>query len=539
MMRRMKIGLLLFIGSILITSGAFLLSDTPAFAQGDDDRDYIGASECESCHRDLSRNHESSLHALALQRIDRDKDAILADFALGDAERSVQFPSEDAARPFTADDIAFAIGSGRYTQAYLYEVENNVYQVLPARWNTVTGAWESYPLASNWPDPAYDFVQNCAGCHAVGVNLERGRWEDAGVLCEACHGPGSEHEEVASDAGRRPNDEELLEIRASINPGTDPQVCGQCHSRGATAEGSPAYPIDYRPGGELLVDGAYTLYLPDDGVHGYPSGHASLPNMQFNEWYVTGHAAALTSLRDSGDAADECLSCHSGDYRYVQQLIAAAVAGDRPGTPPEALTIETAQLGITCITCHNPHSEDGRPANLVEESYTLCVSCHSNTGIESGIHHPVQEMFEGLRVVEEVMSRASDHFTAEDGPDCQTCHFPRVPVESTTRASHALMPLLPGAAINLEGVIDSCTVCHDAQVDAVSMQQLIDDIQASMRARIGAARARISTATPPWVITALDFVEGDGSYGIHNYAYADDLLDAVDTALGLFPSGEN
>ncbi|MBL8160425.1 MAG: hypothetical protein JNJ61_00450 [Anaerolineae bacterium] len=538
-MRSMKIGLLLFVGSILIAAGVFILSDTPTLAQDGDDRDYIGAGECESCHRDLSRNHEDSVHALALQRTDRDKDAILGDFAQGNAERTVQLPGEDAARPFTADDIAYAIGSGRYTQAYVVEVENNVYQVLPARWNTVTQSWEAYSLAASWPDPAYDFVQNCAGCHAVGVNVERGRWEDAGVLCEACHGPGSEHADVASDAGRRPDDEELVEIRAAIDPGTDPQVCGQCHSRGTTPEGSPAYPVNYRPGGDLFVDGGYTLYLPDDGVHGYPSGHASQPNMQFNEWYVTGHAAALTSLLDSGDAADECLNCHSGDYRYVQQLIAVAAAGERAGTPPDALTPETARFGITCITCHDPHSEEGRPSNLVEESYTLCVSCHSNAGFVGGIHHPVQEMFEGLRVVDEVISRPSDHFTAEDGPDCQTCHFPQVPVGSSTRASHALLPVMPGAAINLEGVIDSCTACHEGQVDAASMQRLIDDIQASMRSRIEAARARITTATPPWVITALDFVEGDGSFGVHNYAYADDLLDAVDAALGLFPSEEN
>ena len=58
------------------------------------------------------------------------------------------------------------------------------------------------------------------------------------------------------------------------------------------------------------------------------------------------------------------------------------------------------------------------------------------------------------------------------------------------------------------------------------MQELIDDIQNNTHTRIDTARAAITDTTPAWVITALDFVERDGSYGIHNYAYSDALLDA-------------
>ncbi|HEX3050816.1 MAG TPA: hypothetical protein VHP83_09200 [Aggregatilineaceae bacterium] len=39
--------------------------------------------------------------------------------------------------------------------------------------------------------------------------------------------------------------------------------------------------------------------------------------------------------------------------------------------------------------------------------------------------------------------------------------------------------------------------------------------------------------SPDWVVTVLDFVDGDGSLGVHNYTYTDRLLDAVEAELGL------
>jgi len=63
---------------------------------------------------------------------------------------------------------------------------------------------------------------------------------------------------------------------------------------------------------------------------------------------------------------------------------------------------------------------------------------------------------------------------------------------------------------------------------------LIAAIQTSTQARLETARAAVTDSTPAWVTQALDFVEGDGSLGVHNYTYADALLDAVYEELGLF-----
>jgi predicted CXXCH cytochrome family protein len=217
-------------------------------------------------------------------------------------------------------------------------------------------------------------------------------------------------------------------------------------------------------------------------------------------------------------------------------LIALHKDGKHDGKAPEPLTADKAKYGITCTTCHDPHSEAGQPANLVQEPYALCVSCHSNSTVEKGIHHPVQEMYEGISLIPNITGIPDSHFVDAKGPRCQTCHLPQTPTDTTTRASHTFKPVLPGVALTVNGLNDSCLSCHRKEVDGASMQKLIDDVQNSVRARLKAARAAVRENTPAWVTQALDFVEGDGSLGIHNYRYADAILDAVDTALGLTPA---
>jgi predicted CXXCH cytochrome family protein len=530
-MRRLTLWALTFCGLGLLLCGvSLLLFGTPAYAQDVDldDAEYVGARECASCHRARLRDHGESRHALTLQDVSRDEDLILGDFEQGEDVRTVQFP-DDEVRPFDADDIAYAVGTGRNIQRYLYEVDRNEFMLLPAQWNVNTQSWEPYTLAEEWPGDAYAFGPNCAGCHTTGIDTRRFRWEDDGVQCESCHGPGSLHVEAADD------DEDLEVIRASIVLNPDPQICGQCHSQGTEPEDSLPYPAEYRPGqADLLDEDVFVLVPPDDSAHWYPSGHANQKYMQYNESLLSAHSTALASMLESEFADDSCLQCHSGDYGFMQRLIARYEDGDREGDPPESLTTETAQFGIVCTSCHNPHSEGDFPANLWNDTYTLCTDCHSNPSEGDFIHHPSREMFEGITLVSVIEGVSSAHFTEDEGPRCATCHMPDVPVESAgVRNSHRWTPILPGSA---EALQDSCTTCHTDFVDVAGMQQLVEDIQMSTRARLEAAQAALTDGSPEWVSAALQFVEGDGSLGIHNYPYTEALLKAAEGEIGLAPT---
>ncbi|MFN8530544.1 MAG: cytochrome c3 family protein [Anaerolineae bacterium] len=531
-MKRLKV--LILLGVVLVVSGFSLLalSSTAVVEAQSSQPDYVGADECSSCHRDLSRTHGQSAHALTLTD---DSDAILADFSQGEDLRMVQIPGENAARPFTADDVAYSVGTGRYVQRYLYEVDRHDFRVLPAEWDVQAGEWRALTLAESWDDPAYDWETSCASCHTTGFDVERERWQDPGVQCEACHGPAEAHIDAARDAGRNPTDEELVTVRGAINMAVDPQVCGQCHSQGTSSSGQP-YPVGYLPGGDLSQ--TFTLVPTDQADHWWSTGHANQQNMQYNEWVNSAHARSLVDLQDSGEAQDACLTCHSADTTFINRMNALIEAGDLDGSALPMTTTETAQFGVSCISCHDPHIETEFPAHLVNEPYALCVNCHTDNNVppEQGIHHPTLEMFQGTQFIAEVPPESGVHYIAANGPTCTTCHMATVPVNDGERISHNPMPILPDAPQADEPLQDACSGCHSDVATAGEMRTLIDDIQSHTRARIEAARAAITDTTPQWVIDALDFVEGDGSYGIHNYAYADRLLDAVDTALGLYPA---
>jgi hypothetical protein len=171
---------------------------------------------------------------------------------------------------------------------------------------------------------------------------------------------------------------------------------------------------------------------------------------------------------------------------------------------------------------------------LVAEPYELCTSCHSNTTVTDGIHYPVKEMYEGVSLIAEIQGVPSAHFTAEGGPTCTTCHMGDVPVDvNGTRSTHTMSIIAPGAALNVEGLVDTCSECHGDQASPAALQDLIDDTQNGIRARIEAVHAAMPRTAPDWAVAALEFLEGDGSDGIHNYVFADSILDILEADLGL------
>lgn len=538
----------------MVLAGLLLMGKAPtAKAQGSQTKtaDYIGADKCASCHRSLVQAHGLTAHGQALVNVSRNKDAIKADFTTGEQVRTLTFPDEDKARPFTEDDIEYVIGAGRYVERYVYRISRTKLAVFPAEWNVGKKEWQPYslgPVAEGgvWPtDPAFDFAANCAGCHVTDLsNVTRARWGDDGVSCEACHGPGSIHADLATDAGREPTEEQRQQIHAAIVVSPDAQICGQCHSQGHDEANQRPYPNHetYRPGQNLLDATIFTLVKEDDAAHWWATGHGKSNNMQYNEWLRSRHSKSLDTLRSSPKAAPACLECHSADYRLAATLSDKQKAGELGGAPIQLPTLDEAKFPVTCTACHDPHKP--APADpqakpdfqlAAESPYALCTSCHRNTELTESVHHPVKEMFEGLPVVQDIAGVPSARFSSADGPRCQTCHVARVPVDGFSLASHALAPILPGDTNGKDGnPPDACSGCH-TDLTLGDLQSLIKDTQAAVQGRITLIEMRLGTVASPaadsptaaqynQVLAALAFVKGDGSLGVHNYAYVDALL---------------
>ncbi|MBZ0300910.1 MAG: ammonia-forming cytochrome c nitrite reductase subunit c552 [Anaerolineae bacterium] len=528
-MRHFRYRLAYSIGLLL----AILILSQTAVAQ-DDEREYIGTRECRDCHNDVNRSFRDTAHALTMQDPSDDAGVIVGDFDTGEDVRMVKLPGSDEARPFAVDDIAFTLGVGTHAQAYLYEVDRDQYLVLPAEWNVQQQQWEPLELAADWPDDAYQFGPNCAGCHTLGLNVDDYAWEAEGIQCESCHGPGSLHADTADDAGGSIDEEELAAIRAAIVLTPDSQVCGQCHSRGMDADGVHPYPTHYLPGQPLLDENGFQLAGTDDSSYWWSSGHARRQNMQFNEWSLSAHARALDTMQSSDQAESACLQCHSADDHLTQIMNALFENGDLEGdSPPEPAALETAQFGVTCVSCHSPHGGTDQPAMLTDDPYTVCTTCHTDNPAAPDLHHPVRQMFEGDALIDGVSGVAGVHFSAEDGPRCVSCHMPDVPItEIGSRRSHTMKLVLPAEAE--AGQTSSCGACH-TDLSAADLQSLIDDTQNAVRTRLTSARQQLDALAEPEAdsdaaasyqraANALAFVQNDGSMGVHNYTYTEHLL---------------
>lgn len=476
------------------------------------DADYRGSQFCTMCH-DQSEAWHTTRHAQMVRP--GTPENITGDLSAG-ASPTIQWP-DGSERRLTPEDITYVLG-GRYIEQYIgvlpREDGTEGFYVLPVTWHVPQneeqqGTW-SVEEGDAWQAPERDWRVACAGCHTTGLDGTQAaeqtkfvfaeEWKagdvEFNVGCESCHGPGGAHMGTAG----------------TIYQGVDAEVCGQCHVQGTSPDGVHGYPVGYQPG-LPLDENVFMLAAEDDAGVWWGTGHAKVYN-QYGEWLQSDHATS------KGVLPGECARCH----------VTTSADG------------ETALGGVTCVACHEPHGESQRPSQLVADEYELCVSCHNSTGpdgepmlIAGKLHYPSQEMYEGRQIVEVVQGIPSGHFSTEGGPNCETCHMPKTTfIGQYGRAGSHLMSTALCTELT-ECFPDSCTDCH-TDLSRDYLATFVEKTQNGVATRLAQAQERLAQRTdaPAWVNTVLTFVTNDGSLGIHNYAYTDALLHAVEVELGLF-----
>lgn len=541
-----KIGLVvLILGGLLILS-AFVVSagentttaPAPVAQTPPEGAAYVGSTTCFQCHSDQYRNWGNTLHHQMIQDAAANPAAVLADFSVGEEFRALEDGSA-----YAAENVALTIGS-KYSQRYIMQTDSG-YTVLPGRWDIASQSWAEAESA--------DWLKDCVGCHTTGYSVESQAWSELSVTCEACHGPASVHVEMAKalPEGVDPLSEDVYAVRQAVVATVDSTVCGQCHTNGTSADGEHGYPVGYVVGGPMDE----TMFVPaaptgaDDDPNFWPDGTEKHYRQQFLTHGASAHGNALATITESDHGAEYCLPCHSTDYAQQDKTFAQDV-----------VTLENAQFGITCVQCHAPHGEAAQESQLTEESYELCVGCHTGTSggnnpirVGSEVHHPMREMFEGVSFLG-LDPSPSPHFANEAyGPICSSCHM--VSAGSSPyggMSTHTFQIVLPTE--NAEGQQDSCTQCHNPEHDPDATPEslffYIEEVQADTQERVEDIRADLQEITdehPEWdpqaqdkpeeqqiaerIGTLVSFVEADGSWGFHNPGYTDDILSEAEDLL--------
>jgi hypothetical protein len=306
------------VASLLAIASAIL---TPALAQT-----YIGASACGQCHpqefrRQSSSDHAHSLypatlHPLAAQFVPRtplhrdpnyefrfalEKRGLL--LRIAGVDRAIVLP------------IEWAFGAGSQAVTFVTHLRNNNYLEHYFTFYTKTREMGITPgqeatQARDLTDAAgvehqtLDIAE-CFYCHSTGpVQVADGdvRPNENGVRCEACHGPGSEHQRTKGKVPlRNPRDLSARELN---------DACGKCHRLPVSIRAA----FDWDSPWNVRFEPAYlsqsACFLKSGGKLSCLSCHAahdSPPRSPdyYNSVCVSCHASVHVAAN-----MDNCIVCH-------------------------------------------------------------------------------------------------------------------------------------------------------------------------------------------------------------------------------------
>jgi hypothetical protein len=301
---------------------------------------FVGSEACKKCHERTFLEWKTSLHSRMMQNAKAYPEANIGDFEIA-----------SDIRKFDKKEVGYTLGS-QWKQQYM-EKKGRDLLVLPAQYNVPTGKWQAY-----FPDDPAKRVwfQECAGCHATGVNPEKKSFVEMGISCESCHGPGSNHVEAV------PVFEIPTIIQAGrLTPAAAAQICGSCHTRGRDKSGNYAYPAQYQSvrgvaNLRLYFDEASPTTTPE---YFWPSGESKYSNQQYLDWKQSQHAKVGVV----------CVTCH-GVHKSKSKM---TFTGENAGLP-DVTTARTRLFGDQlCESCHT--APQYRSAHRIH-TFGSCVACH-------------------------------------------------------------------------------------------------------------------------------------------------------------------
>ena len=295
-------------------------------------RGYVTGATCGECHADYFDDvFQRSGHPYKLNKVVDGVPRIYPNSVV---------PNPPAGVNWT--DVSYVIGGYGWKARFIgTEAFNEGYIITPAagmnQWNLLPETWTDYHPGELKP---YDAV--CGSCHTTGwqgsddgdaTNNQdgltgfHGTFEEQGISCEQCHGPGVDH--VSSGA--------------SLTTDTSDEFCGSCHNRGGV-------------NAEIPVSGEFIRH-----------------HEQYNEFANSAHAATgitgcndchdphLGTRYDNGGFILSCAGCHAAQAATNNHLV--PIEGDNASD-------------AACITCHMSQATKSAVADATNPIFVGDVKTH-------------------------------------------------------------------------------------------------------------------------------------------------------------------
>lgn len=143
---------------------------------------------CGRCHEEIYTDYLTTGHSQQFQLV---ADGQVPEYFWEDA---IPFPIENPPQELAWEDVSLVLG-GHFGFGVFFNKEGQLITGPESFWNIQAGRWANY-------DPSQTEPYDCAKCHMsgydpAGIQEEfpslAGSWEQGGVTCEGCHGPGRAH----------------------------------------------------------------------------------------------------------------------------------------------------------------------------------------------------------------------------------------------------------------------------------------------------------------------------------------------------------
>jgi predicted CXXCH cytochrome family protein len=351
----------------------------------DTPRTYIGKNRCLECHQQQVHDWEDSHHALAMQLAT--PETVLADFDNAELKyhgitarmfrRGEQFfvHTEGPDGEMADFEVKYVFGVDPLQQ-YMVEVQRGddllpheigQVQVLRESWDTHRKRWFYLPPPDvheklepddelHWTGMGQRWNFMCADCHSTNLQKNfdpetatyRTTFSEINISCEACHGPGSLHVELAHSYSffwDRNHGYGLNQLKGD-NPELEIQTCAPCHARRRVLypgyePGKPYYdyfttepptPLTYFPDGQILDEvyehgsfmqsKMYHEKIRCSDCHDPHTARLKAPGNQVctscHQHPAGRYDTPAHHQHRPGSAGASCVGCHMGQNIYME-----------------------------------------------------------------------------------------------------------------------------------------------------------------------------------------------------------------------------
>jgi predicted CXXCH cytochrome family protein len=436
----------------------------PPSAQPAQSATFVGATTCQSCHRQAHDTWKSGRHSKMIQpagpasvKADFSKDTITLRgrrYRLRAANGEYFITESFLTGKPREHRIEYTLGSRRI-QHFLTTIENGWIVILPPSWDVQRQQWFDNMEIVRPDERDETLVQlwnkNCVGCHVSqqennyrpATKTYATKWTDFGTSCERCHGPGSAHVQAHTQAQPGGAVSDQLIVRPTrLDPTSSSMICAQCHS------------------------------LRDVIAPGYVAGADYYDHFQ-------------PLLENRPQKADDPAYWADGRPRRFSN---------------DAIGLWQSQCflrgGATCTNCHRAHLPDvDRNPQLAPANNALCTQCHEKIGA--------------------AISEHTRHLPGSTGSACVECHMPKTVISiKATMRDHTIGVPAPENTVAF-GIPNACTECHADRKASWAVDALDKWWPRGRRAKL-VERAQVFTAARaqrPEVLDRLIAIGADSDQG--------------------------